>query len=169
MWEVNQKYEAILLCQPNSESEALSSTQQEGMSLTGDEYIIRIHVYISSHYIGSMNTTPVRRAIFPFVKSGLLHLDYVSALPSRNDFLIVATRVLFIEPVSGTPAHPPSAGEELFHLLHGDTLRLGGPETQDDESRRTDHGPEDIGAVDRQANEHIGGDTDDGELEEPVE
>jgi hypothetical protein len=125
-------------------------------------------------YIGSMNsnytpTSPAGRTIFPIFKSSLLQLDYISALPSRNDFLIVTSRVFFIESVSGTPAHPPSAGEELFHLLHGDALGLGGPEAQDDETRRTDHGPEDVGAVDGEADEHIGGDADDGELEEPVQ
>lgn len=99
----------------------------------------------------------------------LLHLDHVSGLPSGQDFLIVTSRVFLIKPLSSAPAHPPSPGEQLFHLLHRDPFGLRRPKPQNDKARRTHHRPEDVRAVDVQADEHVGRDADNRELEEPVQ
>lgn len=96
-------------------------------------------------------------------------MDIHTLLPPHGLFTMHAIGVFPIQAISRPPAHPPLAGEQLVHHLHGDALCLGGPQAQNDESSRADQSPEDVGAVDVEGDKHVGGDADDGELEEPVQ
>lgn len=78
-------------------------------------------------------------------------------------------RIFPIQGISRAPANPPLAGEQLVHHLHGNALCLGGPQTQNDKANGADQSPEDVGPVDVEGDKHVGGDADDGELEEPVQ
>ena len=67
------------------------------------------------------------------------------------------------------PAQIPRASEEVVHALDGDAFGLWHPDAEDEQAEGTDDGVEDVGAPDVERDEHVGGDADDGELEEPMQ
>ena len=59
--------------------------------------------------------------------------------------------------------------EELAHAFHRYTFGFWRPQTQNDEAAAANQRPEDIRSPHVEADEHVRGDSDNSELEEPVQ